>query len=163
MKGNLDNKEFSRLTQNHLNGYIKLANQKASILLTAQLAFLGIFISTLRRPGIGDDKTLLWMTILTILSALTAALFAARTIYPNTPETNRGLLLWYSIKQKGLSQYKSEINDADSEVLLDELIEENFQLAKVADEKYKNLRYSIQSTGVMVFSSLLVGAAILRG
>ncbi|UHH25672.1 Pycsar system effector family protein [Halobacterium noricense] len=161
MDEKLDQAEFSKLTKDHLNSYIKLANQKASILLTAQLAFLGIFINGLRQPTLKEDQLLLVVTTLTAISAVIAAFYAARTIYPNTPETTQGLLLWDSIVEKGLDKYKEEIVSADEDAYIDELIEENYQLARVSKKKYQNLRFSIISTGMMVLFSLFVGSILL--
>jgi len=45
--------DFSTQTLSHLNEYIKFADQKASVLLTGQLAFLGLFVNFLNQTWSG--------------------------------------------------------------------------------------------------------------
>jgi hypothetical protein len=150
--------EFSMLTYEHLNSYIKLANQKASILLTAQLAYIAIFSGMLKDAWISTDLVFQVVAIVTVTISMAAAYFAARTVYPDTPDTSEGLILWESILDRELVDYKNEIREEnDEDDFLGELLDENYQLARVANRKYNHLRYSLLLTGGMVASSMVVG------
>ncbi len=149
--------EFVMLTHDHLNKYIKLANQKASILLTAQLAFLGLVGGSLTKIWQQTSQGTKFIIILTVISTVLATFFAARTIYPNTPKTKQGLILWDSIVDKGKNRYREAVEESSREDLHKELLDENFQLSKVAKSKYTQLRRSILATGGMVIGAILSG------
>jgi|GEM_PF-5411435 len=158
----ISTKEFTQLSYEHLNRYIKLANQKASILLTAQLAYIAIFANTLSQVQISQDITVQVLGIGTVVIAAGAAYFAARTVYPDTPDKeDGGLMLWGSILEYERDGYKQRIIGDDSGDLLSELLDENYQLAKVAHKKYDRLRNSLLLTGAMVFSSIILGGYII--
>jgi hypothetical protein len=159
----ISTKEFSRLTYEHLNSYIKLANQKASILLTAQLAYLAISANALNKGLIMENKQIQIISVVTALTSAGAAYFAARTVYPDTPDTTQGLLLWESILENRAEEYQQIILENDPDDFLIELLDENYQLARVADTKYNHLRNSLRLTGVMVLLSLFLGAYVLYG
>ena len=157
----ISQKEFIRLTQDHLNSYIRLANQKASILLTAQLAFLGLMGNFLKQTWAVSNSTFQFAFLAAVVAALISIFFAAATVYPNTPETSQGLILWSSITAKGPKKYKRLLQEKERVDLYNEILDENYQLAEVADSKYSRLRRSILWTGAMVVMSVFGGAYFL--
>jgi len=149
--------DFSTQTLSHLNKYIKFADQKASVLLTGQLAFLGLFVNFLDQiwPGPGIEFRIL--SALTIGATLVAVVLAGWVIYPQTDPSGESLLFWENIKSKSIDDYEIKIKDLDEGSALDELIEENHLLAEVASSKYWRLKISLISTaGTVLFATFAV-------
>jgi hypothetical protein len=149
--------DFSTQTLSHLNAYIKFADQKASILLTGQLAFLGLFVNFLNQIWPGPSIEFQILSAVTIGATLVAGVFAGWVIYPQTDPSGENLLFWENIKTKSLDDYESKIKDLDEGSALDELIEENHLLAEVVSNKYRRLKISLISTaGTVLFATFAV-------
>ena len=146
--------DLSTQTFTHLNAYVKFADQKASILVTGQLAFLGLFVSFLNQVWPGHSIEFRILSALTIGATLVAGVFAGWVIYPQTDPSGENLLFWGNINKKSLSDYESAIKNLDEGAALDELIEENYLLAEVASNKYCRLKISLISTGVTVLFAI---------
>lgn len=95
------------------------------------------------------------LTILVGLLGLAGIGFAGLIVYPRTPETPQGLMLWDSIVEMNNQSYHDSVQELDDNEVLKELIDENYQLAKVASKKYRNLRYGLIAIGIMVALSIL--------
>ncbi|WP_119815050.1 Pycsar system effector family protein [Halalkaliarchaeum desulfuricum] len=147
--------DFSAQTLSHLNEYIKFADQKASVLLTGQLAFLGLFVTVLDGNWAGADVEFKILAAMTIGATLLAGVFAGWVIYPQTEPSGGALLFWENINAKCLDDYESEIKGLDEDAMLGELIEENYLLAEVASNKYWRLKVSLVSTAGIVFFATL--------
>jgi hypothetical protein len=153
--------DFATRVQDHLNHYIDVADRKASILLTGHLTFLGLY-ANLVNPMFSSPTMLEYiMVVLTALSSVVAGGFALSVVYPRTPETSQGLMLWASIRSRSEAQYRDELKDLDRESILDELIDENHALAGVADRKYRHFKISSGATVIMVVIAVLSYAVIL--
>ena len=143
--------DFSTQTLSHLNEYIKFADQKASILLTGQLAFLGLFVNFLNQTWSGTGTGFHILAAGTVGATLVAVVFAGWVIYPQTEPSGENLLFWENINAKSLDNYESEIRSLDEDTVLEELVEENHLLSEVASNKYKRLKVSLITTAVTVF------------
>lgn len=138
--------QFSQLVRDHQNEYIRVADNKASILLSGLVAYLGLSLNAIG-SNLGEEGAFfLWIAGGSVLSALVAIYFAASAVYPNTPQTPQGLVMWESIVEKSEQGYRETIHTKDPDQLLDELIDENYQLATVNDTKYKQVRRALQAT-----------------
>jgi|AntDeeMinimDraft_5_1070356.scaffolds.fasta_scaffold05657_5 hypothetical protein len=147
--------DFSTQTLSHLNEYIKFADQKASVLLTGQLAFLGLFVNVLDGNWGGAGIEFKILAAVTIGATLLAGVFAGWVIYPQTEPSGEALLFWENINAESLDEYESEIKGLDEDAVLGELIEENHLLAEVASNKYWRLKISLVSTAGTVFFATL--------
>jgi hypothetical protein len=154
--------EFVYNTKEHLNKYIKQADQKASILLTAQLAFLGLFANALNTLSIPNQ---VWVQNFAYASGavgLIAVFLAGWTVYPRTPEQETGFILWDNIREYGSeSDFRSAIYELDDDDIVDEVIDENYKLAKVAKDKYFFLKVSLIATAAMVVFAVVAGVLFL--
>jgi hypothetical protein len=150
-----DHENLAERTQDQLNGYIKFADQKASILLTAQLAFVGLYGNLIRTTWSGSGIGFKIMSGLTVAAGLVGAGSAGWAIYPRTPNTDQGLMLWKSISEMSLSTYEKKVNSLSTEKAFSELLDENHKLASVATNKYHYLRISLISTGLMLAFSVI--------
>jgi hypothetical protein len=154
--------EFVYNTKDHLNNYIKQADQKASILLTAQLAFLGLFANALSTLSISGSNALLALAALTGAAGLIGVFLAGWTVYPRTPEQETGFILWDNIREHGSeSDFRSALHELDEDEIVDEVIGENYMLAKVAQDKYRFLKWSLRATAGMVIFAVLAGIIFL--
>lgn len=151
MTEDIQNTEFVRLTQDHLNHYIAAADKKASILLTGHLAFIGLFGNAIKGSFQSPSALFLAITGVAVAGGLLAALLALLVILPRTPETPTGYILWSSILEMSEEDYREEMLALEPNVAFEELADENYALAKVADKKYSYLRRSLLTTFVMVF------------
>lgn len=147
--------DFANQTLSHLNEYIKFADQKASVLLTGHLAFLGLFVNFLNENGSGAGIEFKVLAAVTIVGTLLAGMFAGWVIYPQTEPSGEALLFWENINAKSLDNYESDIKGLDEDAVVSELIEENHLLAEIASNKYWRLKVSLISTaGTVLFATL---------
>lgn len=149
--------EFIRISYEHQNTYIKLADQKASLILTAHVAYLGLFLNFAGNLWPKASVCLKILIIYTLIAIVGVVAFAARAVYPSTPETPTGLILWESIVNQSMEEYRYEIlSHRSRDELLVELTDETYQLAQAADNKYINIRYSMFLMCVVVFGSIVI-------
>lgn len=148
--------ELVRLTYNHLNTYIKSADQKASILATGILAFLGLYSNALNPLWQSNSSHAKVFALFTALTGILALVFAGLVIYPRTPPTDKGFFLWKSILNRdSVSEYRTDLSELDDEGAYEELIDEVYQLAKVSDRKFQNLQLALILSGLMlVFATI---------
>lgn len=151
----LSKAEFAKLTHGHLNDYIKLADRKASLLLSAHIAYLGLVTTVISSNFQSSPWIFKVSSSVTVLFAALATVFATKAVYPNTPETPQGLILWESIVQSTSDEFRDNIRGKDDDELLTELIDENYALAEVADGKYDDVRKALWCTGVTVISTIV--------
>ncbi|MDT3437954.1 Pycsar system effector family protein [Haloarcula sp. 1CSR25-25] len=147
--------QFVEKTHEHLNEYINLADRKASVLLTALLAYLALYANVAAPVWSTSSICFKLLTALVGVAGLFGIGFAGWTVYPRTPETPQGLMLWDSITDMSNDSYRESLQDLDANGVVEELIDENYQLAKVASKKYQYLRFALIATGVMVILSIL--------
>lgn len=153
--------EFAERTHDHLNRYISLADRKASLLLSAQLAFLGLFANVVRTGWQGSAFCFKLITFLVVAFGLAAAIFAGLVVYPRTPDTDDGLMFWSSILSQPIDEYVDEVSSLDDDSALEALLRENYMLASVANSKYKNLRITLILTAITVVLTVLSIAVLL--
>ena len=152
----------NELTDNihtHLNKYIISADRKASILLTAQFAFLGLSANALS-GSISEiqDSTFIFV-IIGSLCGLFGLIFAILVIYPRESEPVENMMYWSHIQSyDSWDKFRDDINELSDSDRRDELIKQNYALSKVAVRKYTNLRISLIFTGGMLLSAVLVFA-----
>lgn len=145
-KAELTAAQFSQLVRDHQNAYIRVADKKASILLSGLVAYVGLSLSVIGTNIWSEGTTFLGIAGVSVFSALVGIYFAASAVYPNTPATSQGLIMWESIVEEGEQAYRETIRTKSSEELLEELIDENYQLATVNNTKYKQVRRALLAT-----------------
>lgn len=158
--------DHAQLVENvneHQNRYIELADNKASILLTAQLAFLGLFANALLNLPI-ESQVVFWSSVVSAGLNVVAIFLSVWVVYPRTPRPETGVIFWENITEFGsVDAYRNEVEGLDDEDARRLLIEENYNLASVASSKYRFLRYSLIVTGGMVILAAVAGGVYLFG
>lgn len=151
--------QLAERTLSHLNTYIGAADQKASILLTAQFAFLGFSATIVNDILSGTSRCFQIAAVLGAASGLIGAAFAGSVVYPRTPKAETGFVFWEHILEfESRSEFQDAFGELDSDEALNELTKQNYSLAKVADRKYDHLRWSLLATaGMVVFAVVAVG------
>lgn len=143
----------------HLNTSIKLADQKASILLSGQLAFIGLYLNFFGAT-LQQDTALLISSLVVAVCSIAAIVCAGLVIVPRTIDTNDGLFLWESILQRdSFGEYESDVESLNDQALRSEVLKQNYHLAQVATQKYTWLRWALTCSSGMTLA-LLVSVGI---
>ncbi|CDK39464.1 Pycsar system effector family protein [Halorubrum sp. AJ67] len=150
--------ELAVQTRDHLNKYIAAADQKASILLTGQLAFLGLTATAAKGIVNTTGDALYWFSLGTAVAGIIAAGLAIVVIYPRTPSPDKGFIFWGNIMAHDSPEEFQAAFDNFSESDVDgEVVTQNYMLAKVADKKYGYLRWSLRATILMILLASIGG------
>jgi hypothetical protein len=153
-----DSGELAKQTIVHLNTYIKVADQKASILLTAQFAFLGFSVTVINDILPATSPEFRMFAALGAVSGLAGAFFSGAVVFPRTPKARTGFIFWEHILEfESREKFQDNFNNLSDEDALHELTKQNYSLAKVAEQKYQYLRYSLFSTAAMVVFAVVAG------
>ena len=148
--------DLAERTQDHLNKYISAADNKASILLTALFAFLGFSATLINDILNGTSSLFNLFASLGAISGLIAAFFAGLVVYPRTPKPENGFIYWENILEHGeRDDFVDAVEKLDGDSALTELSKENYDLAKVAHQKYCYLRWSLRVTLLMALFAVL--------
>lgn len=148
-------------TKSHLNKYIGLADQKASLLLTGQLAFLGLSTTALTEVFSIDGSLFEVLAILTIASGISGILLSIGVIYPRTPKAEKGFIFWGNIVEYDSPEaFQDGFHDLEAPERLDNLVTQNYYLADVASRKYCWLRWALRATVLMVLCG--TGAVVVQ-
>lgn len=154
--------QFVERTQDHLNKYITAADQKASILLTGQLAFLGLLATAAGDLVTTVGGSFYYLSIGTVVAGIIAAFLAIVVIYPRTPSPEKGFIYWGNITEYASEQkFRKAFDNLSESDLIQELMIQNYMLARVADEKYEYLRWSLRVTVLMIFLASASGVVYL--
>jgi len=157
----LSDNELTKETKNHLNKYIGLADQKASLLLTGQLAFLGLSTTALNEVFSIDGCLFEVLAILTIASGIAGILLSISVIYPRTPKAEKGFIFWGNIVEYDSPEaFREDFHDLEASERLDNLVTQNYYLADVASRKYCWLRWALRATVLMVLCG--TGAVVIQ-
>ena len=150
-------------TYDHLNHYISLADNKASILLTAQFAFLGLDANALSNLAV-DSQLVRWCSLLSGASGVVSIFLAGWVVYPRMPKPQKGLIFWENIiEYDSADNSQEEVNGLNDGDVRDRLAQENYHLAEVAHGKYSYLRWSLRGTAVMLLLAVVSTGAYLFG
>jgi len=142
-------------TFSHLNASIKLADQKASVLLSGQLAFIGLYLNFFGSSIQGNNALLTSSSLVGILS-LAAVGCAISVITPRTVDTDEGLFLWESILQRETwREYETDIAEKNTGELRSEVLRQNYHLAQVATRKYRALKFALVFSGGMLLLAVV--------
>lgn len=158
----LDKAELAGRTLDHLNKYIAGADQKASILLTGQFAFLGLAATAAKDIINTSGPLLFWLSTGTAAAGIVAAFLAIVVIYPRTPSPEKGFIYWGNITAHDSAQdFRKAFDGLPDSDIDDEVVTQNYMLAKVAKQKYGYLRWSLRATILMVILASLAGTVYL--
>ena len=154
----MDNEELLRLSHDHINGYIKAADQKASILLSGQLAFLALLIGTMPDNILNMSVLIQIVAGLTVLSNVIAVFFSISTISPiENTDNERGFIFWKEIlEHEGSGEFEEKVRELDSEDALNSLSAEVYDVSEVANEKYDTLTKAIYSTSAFIILAIIL-------
>lgn len=153
----MDYEELLQLSHEHINGYIKVADQKASILLSGQLAFLALSTNFVPSEWSNLAICVKFLVVLTVLFALGGILYSILTVTPREETQGQaGYILWKDIlEHKDEDQFVENAKALTEDDVIQSLGKEVYKISKVADQKYDNLRVSIYMTGIFLFLGIL--------
>jgi len=152
----MDSEELVKIIHSHHDTYITNADRRASILITGQLAFLGLFSNAL---GAALQAGILPTTFLalTVLFGLGAIASAGYIIYPLKSRPAKSYIFWENILNSwvGPKDYSEDVLDLTTDGVRQELAEDIYQLSIVAQSKFRYLRYSLILTGLMLAAAII--------
>ncbi|WP_435078434.1 Pycsar system effector family protein [Halococcus sp. AFM35] len=152
-------------THDHLNLYIRLADRKASILLTGQFAFLGLAATTAANISTPSNPLNSFVTqfgVMTAVAGIVAAVLCIVAIYPRTPSPGDSVIYWGDIRRRDDAEtYTDDVTDLDGDKPRETVLEQNYVLAGVAETKYAYLRRSLWATVVMIGMAAVTGGVYL--
>lgn len=153
--------ELVARTHDHLNKYIALADNKASILLTAQFAFLGLSANAMRDLSL-QSSIVWWSALLSAGFTVIGMFLSGWVVYPRTPKPETGLIFWENINEFDSKEaFQEEFEQLEDDGPQKHLIEENYDLAAVAHYKYYYLRWSLRYTAGTVIFAVIAGTVYL--
>jgi hypothetical protein len=151
----IDDDFIADRTFSHLNASIKLADQKASLLLSGQLTFIGLYLNFFGNDLLGSDS-LLACSSLVVFVSLAAVCCAGAVITPRTVDADDGLFLWKSILQReSHTQYEADLEAKTQQELRSEVLRQNYHLAQVATRKYRALKWALAFSGAMLLLTIV--------
>lgn len=151
----MDSDELARIIHDHHNSYITNVDSRASILITGQLAFLGLFANAIG-PAFRSDLNVLVLLGLTVFFGLIAILFAGYVIYPKPIKPEESYIFWENIlgSWNGPQAYSEDLLNLNPDEASGVLCEDIYQLSFIAHNRFKYLRYSLICTFLMLLASL---------
>ena len=153
----MDKRDLAKIAYQHQNTYIKLADQKASILISGQIAFVVLVLNLISNTTVELSIQTVVMITISILFSLMSILFSILTVLPREESgISEGFVYWNDIKKyDDQDAYAEAIADLDGDTPLNEISHDIYNLSSVAQEKYNHLRCSIIfSIGFLLFGSI---------
>lgn len=143
--GNMKQDKLLEITHNHLNTYIKLADQKASILLSGQIAIIVLVLSQLRNIRTSLSDLTLILISLSILAALVSIAFSIATIAPREEsDQSKGFIYWEEIRiYDNSTEFADAVKCLDDSAIIEEMSTDVYNLSEITSKKYGHLNKSI--------------------
>lgn len=128
----------------YIGDYIKLADQKASIALTINVALIGFFINYLRDANWTDSNQYKIALIVGILLLMwSASILLFKVLWPRYNSNTSEYMSWGGIAAYSNSaDYAKKLKESEERVFIDDMAKQNHALARVCAVKYKFLKYS---------------------
>lgn len=143
-----------------MNTYIKSADRKASILLTAQFAFIGLYVNAVSNIWSEVGIFLQAVGAAILLTTVFGILFAGIVIYPRRAGVKeRGYIYWeYVLEHSSGNEFANSIDDLEEEDAMNAISMSVYSLSAVADRKYRFLRYSLITLSFLLYLIVLWSA-----
>lgn len=148
--------DYHKHNLNYLNEYIKLADTKAGVALSANLLILGFFGNEARKLDIcwnSLQNVGLHVGVLLLLPSL--YFFIWKVIWPRYSTNQNQYLSWGGIGSfSNSTKYSQKLYDVGEKKLIEDMGKQNYEIAKVCIKKYKNLKigFSTMSIGAFIVS-----------
>lgn len=157
-----DNEWLLEKAHEHVNSYIKVADRKASILLTGQLTFSGLVGNIIRRNwnSMGD-----WLRFSISISGIImflAITFALLVVFPRSQNNDeKGILFWEKVRNhNGRAGYERAIKNLDGDDMIRILSNEVHDVSSIATKKYDWLNRSLKATYLVLL--IVLGSVIIK-
>lgn len=149
--------ELLQLSHNHVNGYIKSADQKASILLGGLLTFLGLFLNIIDNVWSQLEVLTQFFIGLSVACVIITIGLLSLVISPRVGgEIKKGYIYWGNIlEHNNKDEFVDEVSGLDDSDITSELGEEVYSVSRIADVKYKWLNRALLSTVISFVIGLI--------
>lgn len=149
----IDGEDLLQVSHEHVNSYIRSADQKASILLTAQIAFLALSVNTVSGSWPYLSHYVQIFGYLFIFFGLISVFFSGWVIFPRLEKpSSKGAIFWEHIDSfESADEFNKHLSHIEEEAALLEYSTEVYNVSRIAIEKYSWLRRSLITSSIMVF------------
>ena len=151
-----------------VNEWVRFADAKAAVTLTADVVLAGAAIDVLKgNLGFIDDARFTgWVVALLVLAGiglLKSVLFCLWCLAPRTGAGAPTSLIFFShIARRELTKFRSEARTLSRpDVVFDQISEQVWLVSKVADRKHGLVRWSIITLGGSLLAGLAAGIVVL--
>lgn len=136
--------EYHKSNLIYIGEYIKLADQKASILLTINIALIGFLFNYLKTNDLPENVFCkISLPIGVSILIVTAILIISKIIWPRYVSNKDYYMSWSGVAAYDSStDYSSVLKNTEKEKFLDDMAEQNHAIAKVCEKKYFWLKIS---------------------
>jgi len=155
---NTDNQErmydYHKHNLVYIGDYVKFADGKAGVALGATLLMLGFFGKIAKINGFSDLSFGEYSLLIGLIPLVAACyFFILKVLWPSYPTTSNAYMSWGGIGSFSDSQeYANHLDSKSTDQFIKDMTEQNYNIAKVCLNKYKNLKIG--------FICLTVGAVI---
>ncbi|WP_339196682.1 Pycsar system effector family protein [Solibacillus sp. FSL R5-0449] len=155
--GKIDNEklfDYNKHNLVYISEYIKLADQKANILLTINIALIGFFANYLKNANLDENViTKVFLIIGVVILIISASIILIKILWPRYNLNVNEYMSWGGIAAHlDKDSYTAKIKDKEFDTFLKDMAEQNYALANVCKAKFKYLKMSTWffSTGILV-------------
>lgn len=151
--------EFAKFVNTHTNDYIRLADQKAAILITLLSANVLVLV---QHAGMyireGHTAWRLGLVIVACLYAVSSLAVAVNIIRPRLfRNAAHGHVFWEDITAVDKVAYARSLRTLSADDMLQELGQHNHNLSRTAMRKFRWLRYAF----AMALTSIVLSAVVI--
>lgn len=137
----------------YISEYIKLADQKASILLTINIALIGFFFNYLKTEGFNENVIFKSFIISGLFLLITSSyIILIKIIWPRYNSNTNEYMSWGGIASfEDGHYYTRKLINRESDQFITDMAEQNYALAKICKTKYKFLKISMWFFSIGIF------------
>lgn len=145
---------FLETTLARLLGWIQSADQKINFILTLDIAMLSTLVAIFSSASDYRTETTVCI-VLSILTLVASILFISIATFPRTKGTYGSLIFFGGITTKSPMQYKNQITNLDIQEYINDLTEQCYINAIIAEKKIYWVKYSLICLFVTVLPWIL--------
>ncbi|KOO43082.1 hypothetical protein [Priestia koreensis] len=161
--GKIDNEklfDYNKHNLVYISDYIKLADQKASVLLTVNIALIGFIFNFLKKSDLNINIINKVFIILGVISLIiSGSIIILKIIWPRYNLDANHYMSWAGISAHSNEDiYIDKVVNKEFTDFVQDMLKQNFDLAIVCKAKYKFLKIS---TWFFIIGLLVTGIAWL--
>lgn len=141
----MEEEDLLKTAHDHINNYIKFADQKASVLVSGQIALIVVVLNIMSNTWSDLLKLTQILVSGSIILASLSILLSIMTIYPREEsDQTYGYIYWEEIQNfENQDAFCDSLRDLNDDEIIQEMSDDVYNIAKIAQSKYKWLKRSL--------------------